>query len=43
MVSPKKSLSQNFLKDKNISDNSFLNCYKLIKKIYKNRKLNDQS
>ena len=42
-TSPDHGTAYNLRGSKNISDNSFLNCYKLIKKIYKNRIINAKS
>ena len=42
-TSPDHGTAYNLKGSKNISDNSFLNCYKLIKKIYKNRIHNAKS
>ena len=42
-VSPDHGTAYNLIGSKKITNKSFINCYKLIKKIYKNRKLNDQS
>ena len=42
-TSPDHGTAYNLRGSKNISDNSFLNCYKLIKKIYKNRMINVKS
>ena len=41
-TSPDHGTAYNLRGSKNISDKSFLNCYKLIKKIYKNRIINDK-
>ena len=35
------SLIYNLVGEKNISNKSFINCYKLVEKIYKNRMTND--
>jgi len=42
-TSPDHGTAYNLIGKKNISDKSFINCYKLIKKIYNNRKLNAKS
>ena len=42
-TSPDHGTAYNLRGSENISDNSFLNCYKLIKKIYKNRIINAKS
>ncbi len=42
-TSPDHGTAYNLLNSNNISKKSFLNCYKLINKIYKNRKMNDKS
>ena len=42
-TSPDHGTAYNLKGSKNISDNSFLNCYKLIKKIYKNRIIDAKS
>ena len=42
-VSPDHGTAYNLIGSKNISDLSLLNCYNLIKKIKKNRKINDKS
>ena len=41
-TSPDHGTAYNLRGSKNISDKSFLNCYKLIKKIYRNRIINDK-
>ncbi len=41
-TSPDHGTAYNLIGKKNISNKSIINCYKLIKKIYKNRKLNDE-
>ena len=42
-TSPDHGTAYNMINNKNRSNKSFLNCYKLINKIHKNRKLNAQS
>ena len=42
-TSPDHGTAYDLVGKKNISNKSFINCYKLIKKIYKNRKINDFS
>ena len=42
-TSPDHGTAYNLLKSKDISNKSFLNCYKLVNKIYKNRMINDKS
>ncbi len=42
-TSPDHGTAYNLIGKKNISSTSFLNCYKLIKKIYKNRIINDKT
>ena len=42
-TSPDHGTAYNLRGSKNISDTSFLNCYKLIKRIYKNRIINARS
>ena len=42
-ASPDHGTAYNLIGSKEISDKSFLNCYKLIKKIYRNRMINEKS
>ena len=42
-TSPGHGTAYNLIGSKEISDKSFLNCYKLIKKIYRNRMINEKS
>ena len=42
-TSPDHGTAYNLIGKRNISRTSFLNCYKLIKKIYKNRIINDKT
>ena len=42
-TSPDHGTAYNLIGKRNISSTSFLNCYKLIKKIYKNRIINDKT
>ena len=42
-TSPDHGTAYDLLKSKKFSNKSFMNCYKLVKKIYKNRMINDKS
>ena len=42
-TSPDHGTAYDLIKSKKISNSSFLNCFQLINKIYKNRKLNVKS
>ena len=42
-TSPDHGTAYDLVGSKNISNKSFLNCFKLIKKIYKNRIINDKT
>ena len=42
-TSPDHGTAYNLVNSKNFSNKSFLNCFKLVNKIYKNRKFNDKS
>ena len=42
-TSPDHGTAYDLVGSKNISNKSFLNCFKLIKYIYKNRIINDKS
>ena len=42
-TSPDHGTAYNLIGSKNITNKSFINCYKLIKKIYFNRKFNDKT
>lgn len=42
-TSPDHGTAYNLINKKNISNRSFINCFKLINKIYKNRRINAQS
>ena len=39
-TSPDHGTAYNLINSKNISYSSFINCFKLVKKIYKNRTIN---
>lgn len=42
-TSPDHGTAYELINSKNVSDKSFINCYKLVKKIYRNRKMNAKS
>ena len=42
-TSPDHGTAYNLIGNKNVSNNSILNCFKFIKKIYRNRKMNDKT
>ncbi len=42
-TSPDHGTAYNLVKTRNFSNKSFINCFKLVKKIYKNRKMNGKS
>ena len=42
-TSPDHGTAYNLKKSGKVSNKSFINCYKLIKKIYKNRMINEKS
>ncbi len=42
-TSPDHGTAYNLVGSKNISNKSFINCFKLIKKVYKNRMINEKS
>ena len=42
-TSPDHGTAYDLINNKNFSIQSFLNCYKLIRKIYKNRFINEKS